>query len=403
MTSPFTGEQSEAEREDAETKRQVLERAAQEQKERERDQQQRMARERIEKAKRERERIKEESGRRAKERSTKQSPPPVPLPRYSSPRTPTPPDRNVSLITSPARLASGSPISVDQGTYSRGEGHAINTSRTTPPFKHMTTNSDHQENDLRSPLARNPSREQLGLREEKSLPRPPTNEEPDPVASFPYTGLPNDFGNSTTSIVESNDIEAKFRAKLQHMSIPDEPRSRFSATTVATTVYDSSPPQSPGSTPSLPPSAGTTNSILNRKRPVAPSGAIRRKPTPSQTGTPNGISRKESKSLPKPPPDAETVDPIATLQAKVDVLRRRRRNLENVIHELTNVVQPSVIGYDRASRAEIKKTVAQLDNELAEVTKDEHETGLRLHRAWKRHEEFADFEPTSIWVRRVTN
>ena len=56
-----------------------------------------------------------------------------------------------------------------------------------------------------------------------------------------------------------------------------------------------------------------------------------------------------------------------------------------------------------ASRQEIRRTVDGLGRELAEVVKDEHETGLKLHRALKRDDEFAAYEPTSIWVRRVTS
>ena len=67
------------------------------------------------------------------------------------------------------------------------------------------------------------------------------------------------------------------------------------------------------------------------------------------------------------------------------------------------MVQPSSIAYDMASRQEIKRTVEGLNKELAEVVKDEHETGLKLHRALKRDDEFAAYEPTSIWVRRVTS
>ena len=404
MSATRGGPESEQEADEARIR--VLERAAQEQKEREREQQQRMARERIEKAKRERERIllaQEESQRRAKERSTRQATSPDPLPPYESRGTPSPPQRKPLSISSSALSASYPLDMPGQPRETEADRLESHSPHQPAPDVHGAHYQSHKEDDLRSPLARNPSREELGERGGGPLPRPPIDEQHNTSTAPLFKGAFECIEDCDTSLVESTDIEAKFRANLQHMSISDEPRSRFSATTVATTAYDHSPPQSPDSPLSLAAPANGGNSILNRKRPVAPSGIIRRKPTPSQMGTPNGIPRKDSKSLPKPPPDAETVDPIAALQAKLDVLRRRRRNLEKVIHELTNVVQPSVVAYDRASRAEIKKSVTQLDNELAEVTKDEHETGLRLHRAWKRHEAFAPYEPTSIWVRRVTN
>ena len=55
-----------------------------------------------------------------------------------------------------------------------------------------------------------------------------------------------------------------------------------------------------------------------------------------------------------------------------------------------------------ASRQEIKRTVEGLSKELSEVVKEEHETGLTLHRAYKRQDDTA-YEPTHLWVRRVTS
>lgn len=155
------------------------------------------------------------------------------------------------------------------------------------------------------------------------------------------------------------------------------------------------------------PSSGPNDSILNRKRPVAPAGTkLKRKPIgaePVAIVVSNDAMEKETKDLPNLPMDAPAEDRVQTLQAKQDILRRRRRNLETVIGELTSVVQPSNIAYDQASRTEIKKTVVGLEKEMAEVVKEEHETGLKLHRAWKRQEKVASYEPTSIWVRRVTS
>jgi len=109
-----------------------------------------------------------------------------------------------------------------------------------------------------------------------------------------------------------------------------------------------------------------------------------------------------SKSLPQSPPEANAVDRVSLLQAKLDSLNRRRGNLATVIHELTHVVQPSSIAYDLASRQEIKKTVDGLNAESAAVAKEIHETGMKLHRAMKRRDEESMFEPTGLWVRRVT-
>jgi len=279
-------------------------------------------------------------------------------------------------------------------------------------FRHASLTSE----DRRSPLARNPSIEEMKLRRDQALPDlPKSADEEKPsrqkvvLDEQSWQVLPESMPRVSPVVRDSSLIETRFRADLQQMYLHDEPASRFSTTTCATTVCDS-PPLTPEMGSNTPSATSTPNSILNRKRPIAPAGisnakATARKPTPSEIPilTPMSQNNRSSKSLPKPPPDAQVVSPVQSLQAKQDVLRRRRYNLETVIHELTHVVQPSSIAYDVASRQEIKKTVEGLNKELAEVIKDEHETGLKLHRAWKRHEDFAQYEPTSIWVRRVTS
>lgn len=49
-----------------------------------------------------------------------------------------------------------------------------------------------------------------------------------------------------------------------------------------------------------------------------------------------------------------------------------------------------------------KRKVEALRLELTEVQKEEYELGLKLHRAYKRMDRDADYEPTTLWVRRVT-
>ena len=249
--------------------------------------------------------------------------------------------------------------------------------------------------DTRSPLARNPSTEEM-----KDEPRQVT---PDVTPSS------NAFRQNTVS------DEDGFRTTMQHLQLEDQPQSRFSATTYATTAYDS-PPMTPGVNPDspippmpTPPMSIDSPSILNRKRPVPPAGipsikATIRKPTPSEAEVSSAIemeNERHVKMLPKSPPEVDAVTRVASLQAALDNLRRRRSNLQTVIHELTNVVQPSSIAYDIASRQEIKKAVDGLSKELAEVMKEEHETGLKLHRAWKRSDDNS-FESV-LWVRRIAS
>ncbi|KAL9128842.1 MAG: hypothetical protein Q9217_002568 [Psora testacea] len=404
-------EHQEREREEGEAMRLANERVQQEERERDRERQQRLHRERIEHAKRGRERLQQEQG---NERAARQRVPPpvVPEPlRLPLHKSPTPEPLKQPEPTPPHILDA---VEAQNSAPPPNAGSGNLSDATTPTAKDRKTRVGSLANeDMRSPLARNPSNEELKDRRNQALPRLPSTSSGQPSSKTPsILEAPsppivfNGFPARDSSLNDSSHIEARFNPDLRHMSHYDQPQSRFSATTIATTTYDnSSPPRTPQMDPDAPSTTTTPNSVLNRKRPVPPSGLnLKRKPTPSEipARTPNGIPRKDSKSLPKPPPDAAIEDPVQILQAKQDVLRRRRRNLETVIHELTNVVHPSSIAYDRASRAEIKKTVQGLEKELAEVVKDEHETGLKLHRAWKRHDDFAAYEPTSIWVRRVT-
>jgi hypothetical protein len=56
----------------------------------------------------------------------------------------------------------------------------------------------------------------------------------------------------------------------------------------------------------------------------------------------------------------------------------------------------------RRKRELEKLKVEGLREEEADVRRQEHEIGLRLHRAYKRRDKNAEYELTSLWVRRVT-
>ena len=288
-----------------------------------------------------------------------------------------------------------------------------------PTFQQITRslNPNLSTDDTRSPLARNPSNEEIQDRRSRMLPDVPQNTARE--ANNPHLQQTQERRFQTTSDsmsdngdteCDSRHIESRLHSDLRHVHLQDQPRSRFSSTTCATTTYNS-PPTTPAvgsNSPTVSTISKTPNSILNRKRPVPPAGipsskVTARKPTPSELGKPKQTPEGKRKSLPKSPPEVEATSRISSLQAKLDDLHQRKTNLQTVIHELTNVVQPSSIAYDMASRQEIKRTVESLSRELAEIVKDEHDTGLKLHRALKRDDEFAAYEPTSIWVRRVTS
>lgn len=279
----------------------------------------------------------------------------------------------VSFIKSPTRLPESNPdssavLEIDTSIHRQPEGNATAGLALSPE-------------DRRSPLARHPSGEGLTL---KPQPQPPT---------------PDDTPNGSREAYRPNDPEKDFQSTFQQLNLEEQPRSRFSATTYATTAYNS-PPATPETTHDSP-TQTPPSSILNRKRPVPVAGLPnKRKPTPSEAE--KARENRYTKTLPKSPPEVEAQTRVATLQAQLDNFRRRKNNIQTVLHELTNVVQPSSIAYDMAAKKEIKKTVEGLNKELAEIMKEEHETGLKLHRAWKRQDNDLAYEPTTLWVRRVT-
>ena len=223
----------------------------------------------------------------------------------------------------------------------------------------------------------------------------------EPVAKKP---LPPETSTRTTSLPPSNEfLEEQLHNAVRNLDLHNEPASRFSATTYNTTIQESPDTPKPSfEEPDLP--APVPDSILNRKRPVPTAGSFGRSKPPSRKPTPSELGNIESdgKALPQQPEEETIVDRVVLLEAKLNSLYKRKQNLQTVIHELTNVVQPSSVAYDNASREEIRKTVEGLQTESATVVKEIHETGLKLHRALKKRDESASYEPTGLWVRRVT-
>ena len=202
------------------------------------------------------------------------------------------------------------------------------------------------------------------------------------------------------------------------LSVSEEhPSSRFSWTTYATSANES-PPPTPGlnlDAHPLPPMPDAIPSPLRmRKRPIpsrsdpAFDTAVVRKPaSPSQSRSPSSFTTTGSnlsKSLPQCPPEMEATDKIATLEARLDDLSRRKRNINKIIIELTSVIQPTSFVYDTATREEVKRTIASLTNELAEINHEKHDIGMRMHRAQRKRDRDDGYSnPTGLWIKRVTS
>lgn len=114
----------------------------------------------------------------------------------------------------------------------------------------------------------------------------------------------------------------------------------------------------------------------------------------------------EYKCLPPAPPEDEAKDRVAQLNAKLSSLGNRRININTAIKQMTELMPTdNVLASDAVVRKREleKRKVENLKVELAEVDRESYELGLKLHRAYKRLDRDAEYEPTTLWVRRVTN
>ena len=233
---------------------------------------------------------------------------------------------------------------------------------------------------------------------------------------------------------------------------PDEwtqPPSRFSVTTYATSATGTPRLSAEENAPALPtpprqysqspvPSSPTSHSILDRKRPTV--SGYEDKPqarTPSAepikinmdspyyvTSTvpaqPRGLhpiprgnhsrisvgsTESSDKVLPLAPPEESARDRVSQLNAQLKSLGNRRININQAIRQMTELMPTDNLLASEAviaKREAEKRKVEVLRDELAEVQREEYELGLKLHRAYKRMDRDASYEPTTLWVRRVT-
>ncbi|CAG8948492.1 unnamed protein product [Penicillium salamii] len=208
--------------------------------------------------------------------------------------------------------------------------------------------------------------------------------------------------------------EFQFDEEVASMMLPDEPASRFSATTCDTEPNSLNPsPRESFQFDNRSTDNVSTSSIMDRRRPIAPVGLpISKKPDvnkPLRKPTPSQLA-EQVKQLPVQPPTApsEPMDAqgrIEAMETKKNELAQRRFNLETVIVELMKVFQPnSVVVYDSAAKAEVQKSVKSMENEIADIKKEEHDLGMKIARAWRRLDERENAgDGNNLWVKRVTS
>lgn len=228
-----------------------------------------------------------------------------------------------------------------------------------------------------------------------------------------------------------------------------QPPSRFSVTTYATSAHTGSPSLSiDADRPPMPtpPQAfsqlQTTSSSPSRKDNVvitmnqpymsspyttsSPDRAKAAKPMGPRDAIPNyvrsntwgdsgssvfgndgrpGSVASTSKALPPAPPEARHGnDRVGYLNARLESLANRRININRSIKKMTEMMPTDNLMASDAvlKKREIEKIkIEGLKLELSEVQREEYELGLKLHRAYKRQDREAEFEPTTLWVRRA--
>ncbi|OAA59341.1 hypothetical protein ISF_06276 [Cordyceps fumosorosea ARSEF 2679] len=265
-------------------------------------------------------------------------------------------------------------------------GQSITIKRKPPPGAHIR-NTDHAH-----PLASSPIND-------NDIPNPLTPESPTPIQQAggdSWIQPPSRFSTTTyatttvgmTSVesspatgVESNLLGSPFGGPLptneRLRSVLDAPSAKRSALV---------------SRPETSASAKSTNKPSDSRA----DGAI---------VTPRRASFSSiSKPLPPAPPEVSASDRIAHLTAQLDSLSNRRMNINKCVKQMTELIPTDNLldSYEvQRKRGMERKKIDALKTELAEVQREEHELGLMLHRAYKRQNKEAVYEPTTLWVRRV--
>ncbi|TFA98543.1 hypothetical protein CCMA1212_009677 [Trichoderma ghanense] len=143
-----------------------------------------------------------------------------------------------------------------------------------------------------------------------------------------------------------------------------------------------------------------------------PSEATPSKPADTETSNKTNSPKHKptlstTKPLPPAPPElasSSSDDRIAQLNATLAGLAHRKVNINKSIQQMTELMPRDnlMASAEVLRKREIEKQkVEGLKKELAEIQLEEYDLGLKLHRAYKRLNRGADYEPTTLWVRRV--
>ncbi|RDA84801.1 hypothetical protein CP532_6539 [Ophiocordyceps camponoti-leonardi (nom. inval.)] len=206
-----------------------------------------------------------------------------------------------------------------------------------------------------------------------------------------------------------------------------QPASRFSVTTCATSVPPTPQQSAFESGPPVPAESGsrswseeekkkkkrtcssTSAKLQQPRKDSSPPGLNAMKNDPSLVAgrdSAGAFPRSVAKPLPLAPPElSQSSSLIAQLNVQMQSLVHRRFNLSRSIQKMTELMpSDSFLASEDVlrKREKEKRKVQALKDELAKVQRDEHDVGLKLHRAYKRQERDEDFQQSVLWVKRVT-
>ena len=124
-------------------------------------------------------------------------------------------------------------------------------------------------------------------------------------------------------------------------------------------------------------------------------------PSPSAASTFSTATTGTHKALPQPPTTLSAVDHISLLESQQEDLHIRRNNVYRLLSDLNNAapLNPMLTDFKRARQAEQQKRA--FEDELSEIKREEHEIGMKLHRAWKKRELEDPNTGSALWVRRA--
>ncbi|GKT98363.1 hypothetical protein FLAG1_00474 [Fusarium langsethiae] len=240
---------------------------------------------------------------------------------------------------------------------------------------------------------------------------------PSPSTHNPHSSWSSSVYSAITENTILGDKSLLNPIESARLSTPEDPwaqpTSRFSVTTCNTAATKSPVVPDEEERPDTP---KQTPSVMDRRRPVPGGDNFRRasnvpivismkSASPSNEHFDSSIST--DKALPPAPPELQSAhDRVAYLTARLDSLAHRRNNINKSIKQMTELMPTDRIlsSTEVMRKREIeKKKVEGLKEELAEIQREEHDLGLKLYRANKRAEREAAFEPSTLWVRRVTS